>query len=346
MGIPENIIEILHDLNCEEVAKKFGIEIKNHMAHCFKHEDRKASLGFKNNHWKCFSCDIGGDAITFTQEFYSVSFIEACIILAEEYKLPIPYIKLKTPKWVNSIKRHHSIKLCNESKTIFDKEVAEFILSNTILSETGIDFLLNKRSLKKKIIEYSRISGLDEPETLRLKLLSRFSPERLINSKVLKENKRYLTIDTPALIIPYFNEENILISLQTRYIGPERTDSPIPRFKMLCCSQKRLYNIPCLKNLKRGSNLYITEGITDCLALQSAGYESVALPSSTSFPLEDLIKLKDFNLYMVPDNDKAGWDAYIRLYRFLLRYGCELKRIDLPYIRKDYSEYYLKSKTN
>ena len=97
--------------------------------------------------------------------------------------------------------------------------------------------------------------------------------------------------------------------------------------------------------LKRGSNLYITEGITDCLALQSAGYESVALPSSTSFPLEDLIKLKDFNLYMVPDNDKAGWDAYTRLYRLLLRYGCELKRIELPYKTKDYSEYYLKSKT-
>ena len=65
MRIPDEIIRQLHEINCEDAAKRFGLDVKNHMAHCFKHNDRIASLGFRNNHWKCFSCDIGGDAITF-----------------------------------------------------------------------------------------------------------------------------------------------------------------------------------------------------------------------------------------------------------------------------------------
>ena len=63
MRIPDEIIRQLHEINCEDAAKRFGLDVKKHMAHCFKHNDRIASLGFRNNHWKCFSCDIGGDAI-------------------------------------------------------------------------------------------------------------------------------------------------------------------------------------------------------------------------------------------------------------------------------------------
>ena len=55
MKIPNEILHQLHEMNCEDVAKRFGLEVKNHMAHCFKHDDRIASLSFRKNHWKCFS---------------------------------------------------------------------------------------------------------------------------------------------------------------------------------------------------------------------------------------------------------------------------------------------------
>ena len=55
MRIPDEIIRQLHEINCEDAAKRFGLDVKKHMAHCFKHNDRIASLGFRNNHWKCFS---------------------------------------------------------------------------------------------------------------------------------------------------------------------------------------------------------------------------------------------------------------------------------------------------
>lgn len=64
MYIPDNIVNILHKLDCETVARKFGINIVKHQAHCFMHEDKHPSLAFKNNCWKCFACDKGGDAIS------------------------------------------------------------------------------------------------------------------------------------------------------------------------------------------------------------------------------------------------------------------------------------------
>lgn len=103
MRIPDEIIRQLHEINCEDAAKRFGLDVKKHMAHCFKHNDRIASLGFRNNHWKCFSCDIGGDAITFIQEKFSVSFVEACIILANEYGVHIPSVERRSAKWKDSV---------------------------------------------------------------------------------------------------------------------------------------------------------------------------------------------------------------------------------------------------
>ena len=35
MRIPDEIIRQLHEINCEDAAKRFGLDVKNHMAHCF-----------------------------------------------------------------------------------------------------------------------------------------------------------------------------------------------------------------------------------------------------------------------------------------------------------------------
>ena len=50
MKISDEILHKLHELDCEDVAKRFGIDVKRHKAHCFNHDDRIASLGFRGNH--------------------------------------------------------------------------------------------------------------------------------------------------------------------------------------------------------------------------------------------------------------------------------------------------------
>lgn len=346
MKIPNEILHQLHEMNCEDVAKRFGLEVKNHMAHCFKHDDRIASLSFRKNHWKCFSCDMGGDAITLIQEKFSVSFVEACVILADEYYIHIPYVETQSTKWKGSVINLRRRESANDVSCLFDREIAEFIMEHTVLTKIGIEFLWGQRKIKSDVIESSKIHSIDNANVLKNMIQTKFEIDRLKNAKVLTSNGKYLTIDTPSLIIPYYDENNNLICLQTRYLGEDNPNFHIPRFKRICCSSIRLYNLPILKSMQPGAKIFITEGITDCLAMLSAGYNAVALPSATSFPTEDLTKLKSYNLYMVADRDKAGNDAFIKLYRLMLRSGCEVKRIELPYNVKDFCDYYLKTKKN
>jgi DNA primase len=93
--------------------------------------------------------------------------------------------------------------------------------------------------------------------------------------------------------------------------------------------------------MKLGDKLYISEGITDCLALLSADMKAVAIPSATILPLEDLVMLKSFDLHMYPDQDEAGQRAFMDLRRFFVNNESTLKAEKLPDGIKDYCEYYI-----
>ena len=80
----------------------------------------------------------------------------------------------------------------------------------------------------------------------------------------------------------------------------------------------RLFNLPILETMKPGEDLYISEGITDCLSLLSFGKKAVAIPSATILPQYDLLDLKEYKLHMFPDQDEAGRQAYIKLRNFFV----------------------------
>lgn len=72
-----------------------------------------------------------------------------------------------------------------------------------------------------------------------------------------------------------------LIGLQSRYLGENKE---VPRFQFVSAQKTRLFNLPILGSMKDGEDLYISEGITDCLALLSSGKKAVAIPSATILP--------------------------------------------------------------
>jgi DNA primase len=265
------------------------------------------------------------------------------VILCDEFHIYIPENSDKNEAWKKSIIQVRRADYTADTVPVFDKDVAEFIMINTQLTEIGRTFLIDERKHLCSVVEKSNIHSVEDPNALKNKLTRTFGVDRLIKSKVLKDDARHLTIDSPSLIIPYYDEQNTLIGLQTRFLGNDNPDLHIPRFKRICNSQIRIYNLPILNTIPYGENLYITEGITDCLAMLSSGYNAVAIPSATSFPLEDIKKLRGFNLFMMSDQDKAGDESYIKLYRMMLRYGCILKKVSLPEGNKDYSDYYLNS---
>ena len=88
----------------------------------------------------------------------------------------------------------------------------------------------------------------------------------------------------PALLIPYRDIDGRLVSVQSRYLGSDGK----PRFLFPRGSHCRIYNIQTVRGIGRSEALYITEGVTDCLAVQSFGRKAVAIPSATMLREDDI----------------------------------------------------------
>lgn len=96
-----------------------------------------------------------------------------------------------------------------------------------------------------------------------------------------------------------------------------------------------------------GEQLFITEGCSDCWAMLSAGHKAIAIPSATMLKPDDKKWLAEIGSqlkiewHMFPDKDAPGESLFLQLKEILP----SLVHHQLPPGCKDFSEYYLKEKT-
>ena len=343
MNIPENIIVRLNEIPIEEVAEKLGLEVRRHKALCFAHDDHNPSITFSTlkNIYKCWVCGIGGGPINLVQDKEGLSFQDACIWLGQKFNVWRP--ERKTDR--NILKRTSPTKIYltkhKEETIAFDKEVYTWLIDNTPLLELAKKFLFKERCLNEDVILKLRIGSVVNSLNIVEALVNKFGEDVCLRTGLIRRNNNglYFYFCTPCLLFPYYDLDGSLVGIQSRYLG---TNEKAPRFQFMSSQKTRLYNMPILNGLKRGDKLYISEGITDCLALLSEGLYAVAIPSATILPKEDLILLKNYELHMYPDRDEAGQQAFIALRRFFINHYSTVRAETLPEGVKDYCDYYIK----
>lgn len=145
---------------------------------------------------------------------------------------------------------------------------------------------------------------------------------------------------TPWLQIPYYDIEGNLIGVQSRRLSKGEG----PRFIFPKGSSCKIYNLPVLKMLKEGEDLWIAEGCSDCWALLSSGKKAIAIPSATLLKASDLDILTPHlkggagggSLHMYPDADIPGEKLYLQLKAHFPR----LVRHSLPPGCKDFGQHW------
>ena len=150
--------------------------------------------------------------------------------------------------------------------------------------------------------------------------------------------------EVPWLQIPYYDQEGRLVGVQNRNL----VKGGLPRFRFPQGSECGIYNLPVLKRLRPGDELWIAEGCSDCWALLSAGHKAIAIPSATLLTKKDKELLSQLSLglslglsfHMYPDQDAPGERLFLQLQKVLPT----LVHHQLPEGCKDYGEYY-KGKT-
>lgn len=338
--VPEEIINKLDALNCEEVAKSLGISVNKHKALCFVHDDHHPSLGFygeNRSRWHCFVCGASGNAISFVEHCSNLNFVDSCQWLCQQYSIPMEGQKVKKVISRPIIRKHRQSEM---PKRPFDAEVAQWLTDNLSLGDTARHFLFIQRHFSPGVITTQKIRSVENKEKVLTIMLKAFGEKRLVEGGfvTVTNNRPYLRFFTPCLMIPYFDKNNNITGLQTRYLGDNQE---APRFQFLSKEKTRLYNMPILNGISSSDEVYISEGITDCLALLSAGKKAVAIPSATNLPELDLMDLCSFNLSMYPDNDDAGRKAFNSLRTFFINQYTILARKQLPATCKDYCDYFV-----
>ena len=341
MIIPENIVQKLSELPVEEVAERLGISVNKHKAKCFMHDDHSPSLKFspKKNLFFCFVCNKGGGPIQLVQEHEGWTFQDACIWLGDKFRIWWPEDKhYKNP--VKKSARRVFLPKADEADIVIDEEIYTWLIENARLSELSKQFLFEERHFKPEVIRGLKIKSVSDPQRVINKLIALFGIDRCLKSGLIRNGEYgfYFFFYTPCLLFPYYEKDGRLIGIQSRYLG-DRKD--VPRFQFMSSQKTRVFNLPILNTMNRGDKLYISEGITDCLALLSAEMKAVAIPSATIFPLEDLVLLRSYNLHMYPDQDEAGQKAFMDLRRFFVNNYSTLKAENLPDGMKDYCDFYI-----
>lgn len=329
--IPQQIIEKLKDLPIEQVAEEVGLTVSHHKSLCPFHKDSRPSLTFNRakNRYKCYVCEAFGGPIDLTMHQLSLSFTDACRWLGNRFGIYFDE-EQRSPRWSN-IRAIAVQPAMKEVRTYsVDKEYLTSLMRTPVLNAEAQRFLFEERKLNRAVIRWCGISSCSEP------------------TPCWRYGRPFY--DAPSLLIPYKDIDGNLQSVQSRYLGDTSSSSlasslakPIPRFRFPKNSECHVFNLPVLKLLKPDEPLFISEGVTDCLALLSAGHKAVAIPSATLLKPQDLEPLRGRVLHIYPDRDDAGERLYLQLLSVANELGCCLVRHELPAGCKDFSQYWAAS---
>ena len=269
-------LDKIRALPIEGVADRLGLKVKKHKALCPFHADSHPSLSFHVGHntYKCFVCDAHGGPITLVMEMTGKTFVEACRWLADEHNVILT-------EWQPAEKPKKEFPP--------DVEYLSGLVKHPVLNAEARDFLFRKRRIHPSVVRWLGITSISEP------------------TPCWRHGKPYY--DAPSLLFPYRDRTGRLMNVQSRYLGNQ---AGVLRFRFPNRSECRIFGLPVVDRLGTGEGLWLSEGVTDCLALLSSGRKAIAIPGATLLKPEDvklLANLKEekhtvFHIY--PDKDEAG----------------------------------------
>ena len=303
-------IEKLRALPIEGVAERLGLAVKKHKALCPFHPDSHPSLSFyaKRNMYKCFVCDAHGGPIDLTMKVTGKSFVEACRWLADEHNVILTEWKPVEKFW----KEYPP-----------DVEYLSRLVQHPLLTAEARDFLFRERRIHPAVVRWLGISSISKP------------------APCWRHGKPYY--DAPSLLFPYRDRSGRLMNVQSRYLGKKEG---VPRFRFASHSECRVYGLPVFERLKTGEGLWLSEGVTDCLALLSSGRKAIAIPGATLLKPEDVKLLATLKsekrtvFHIFPDRDEPGERLYRQLLTAINSIGACLIRDELPDGCKDFGQWW------
>lgn len=316
-------IQKLQDLPVEQVAEALTIRVSKHKSICPFHDDTRPSLSYstKRNRFRCFVCDANGSSIDLVMKSQGWTFYDSCHWLAKKFGVTLSedlgYFQERALKQqVRKAKKE-------PPPPPIDKHYLEGLMANQVLTEEARHFLFDERKISPSVVSQVGLSSISEPTPM-------------------SGNPNGPWFNAPSLLIPYRDIDGKLKSVQARYLGEKVPGSNVPRFQFPKGSMCSIFNLELLNHLEPMEPLWITEGVTDCLAMLSSGRKAIAIPSATLLKPDDVELISSSliahhsSAHMAPDNDVPGNKLFLELQKLIPSIQHHL----LPAKYKDFGEYW------
>ena len=242
-------------------------------------------------------------------EKYKITFREALEKIAKDFNISLDnnYISQNINSKKNS---QYYYKVMNEIASYYSSILKQHLVNN------NINFLDKKKITLEKIEKYNL--GLSTNSQRLETFLSKksISSDYLIENNIFKINnfKKKYDLFTNRIIFPIKDRFENIIAFGGRTLTDEKPKYINSWENNIFQKRKILYNLPSLNKIKnRSDDIYIVEGYTDVIAMESKGLKAVA-PLGTSLTIDQLRiiwKLVNEPILLM-DGDNAGINASTR----------------------------------
>jgi DNA primase len=310
---------------------------------CPWHDDRRPSLQVNQSRqtWKCWVCDIGGDAFSFVMKRENIEFRAALEMLAERAGVPLthrPQPKTRSGDPNDKPTLYRAMTWCAQAlhRTLLHDPSAEparrYLAMRGIHSDAvrtfSIGFVPNAWSW---LTEQGRGAG--------------FSPEVLGACGMLASGERgWYERFRGRLMFPIHDVQDRVIAFGGRVLPElaeiEEKEKGHPPAKYINSPETRLYSksdnlfgLNLARNsLSRERHLLIVEGYTDVIAAWMAGIENVSAVCGTALNQRHIRLIKRFadRVTLVLDGDDAGQRRTNEILEQFVAADLDLRVMTLP----------------
>lgn len=338
----ESLIEEVRSRN--DIVELIGSYVKlkkqgsNYMGLCPFHSEKSPSFSVSaaKQMYYCFGCHVGGNVITFVQEYENYSFVEAIRYLGERAGIEIPAQEMSAVERRQENKRARLLEIHKKTAAYYYTQLKSpsgkagysYLKDRGLSDETILHFGLGYTG-KTGTGLYSYLHGLG------------YSDEELKDSGLFTMNEAKGALDKfwNRVMFPIMDVNNRVIGFGGRVMGdakPKYLNSPET---MIFDKSRNLFGLNYARTSRR-NQILLCEGYMDVISLHQAGFTNAVASLGTALTglQANLIKRYAEEVILTYDSDGAGVKAALRAIPILKAAGILVKVLHLePY--KDPDEF-------
>ena len=338
----ESLIEEVRSHN--DIVELIGSYVKlkkqgsNYMGLCPFHSEKSPSFSVSETKqmYYCFGCHVGGNVITFIQEYENYSFVEAIQYLGERAGIAIPMQEMTARDRQLEDKKKRLLEIHKKAAGYYYTQL------KAPSGEMGYRYLKNRGLSDETILHFGLGYTGKQSGSLYPYLHGKgYTDEELKESGLFTINEVKGALDKfwNRVMFPIMDVNNRVIGFGGRVMGdakPKYLNSPET---MIFDKSRNLFGLNYARTSRRGQIL-LCEGYMDVISLHQAGFTNAVASLGTALTglQANLLKRYTQEVVITYDSDAAGVKAALRAIPILKAAGMSVKILHLkPY--KDPDEF-------